>query len=435
MSDEFSKQTRRILAERAGQRCSNPDCGRSTAGPSDYQSGESTRLGKAAHITAARKGGPRYDPRLTSAERCSADNGIWLCAECADRVDKSGNVDQYPVELLRHWKEFHESTTGTDHASRRNRATYPIRQLILHDFAGVRGEVAIRFGALTIVRGASKLNQTITELLRIFAERETFERTRQPRSVPQSIATCASAKKDSWPSGSASVPQPRYFRGTGKIRLRLSDDREFVVCATTEDVGISVGDAPLPVFAPVINVVFIGEHFHRTVFGNPSSDQRPETIEGLALFFRISVPELIACIEGVPTDSSIFGFTYEIEANTELRVRIGESSHFAPLAALSGGEIDRVVLDLAARIATHAAKVRQTVLAIDQGHVSTLDERGWGVLFEWVERSRPPFQVVADLWYSRSQGDLFRAMCYEAVGTDMAVTSFRQVTWSEFKKG
>lgn len=61
--DEFTANTKRILAERAGQRCSNPDCGRNTAGPSDDGSGESTQLGKTAHITAAAEGGPRYDPR------------------------------------------------------------------------------------------------------------------------------------------------------------------------------------------------------------------------------------------------------------------------------------------------------------------------------------------------------------------------------------
>ena len=109
--DEFTLSTKRILAERAGQRCSNPDCGRSTSGPSDDGSVDSTRLGKAAHITAASEGGPRYDPKISLEQRRSPENGIWLCAECADRVDKRENKSQYPVELLKKWKKFHESTT------------------------------------------------------------------------------------------------------------------------------------------------------------------------------------------------------------------------------------------------------------------------------------------------------------------------------------
>src|SRR5262245_7344471 len=110
--DDFSEGTRRTLAERAGINCANPDCGRQTSWPSDDATGRSTRLGKASHITAASPEGPRYDPTLSSEQRSHADNGIWLCSECADRVDKKENEPAYPVELLRHWKTFHESATG-----------------------------------------------------------------------------------------------------------------------------------------------------------------------------------------------------------------------------------------------------------------------------------------------------------------------------------
>src|SRR5262245_61795385 len=123
--DDFRVLVRRQLAERAGQRCSNPDCLRPTSGPSDDRSSRSTTLGKAAHITAAVRGGPRDDPALSAEQRASADNGIWLCAECADRIDKSENAPAYPVELLRYWKECHESATGTDIASAENRRRLP----------------------------------------------------------------------------------------------------------------------------------------------------------------------------------------------------------------------------------------------------------------------------------------------------------------------
>src|SRR5947207_15735510 len=53
-SPDFSKRVVRLLAERAGQRCSNPNCGAPTSGPSDDGSGHSITLGKACHITAAR---------------------------------------------------------------------------------------------------------------------------------------------------------------------------------------------------------------------------------------------------------------------------------------------------------------------------------------------------------------------------------------------
>ena len=148
--DNFSKKTVSILAQRAGQHCSNPECGRSTSGPSDDGSGNSTQLGRAAHITAAASGGPRYDPSLTPKQRSSPDNGIWLCSECADKVDKKENKAAYPVELLNFWKAHHESLTGTDFSTKQNRAYYPIRNLALNGFAGTIGESSFLFSPLTL---------------------------------------------------------------------------------------------------------------------------------------------------------------------------------------------------------------------------------------------------------------------------------------------
>lgn len=60
-------------------------------------------LGKGAHIHAASAGGPRYDPDQTSEDRSSAErNGIWLCAVCADLIDK--DPKRYPASLLHRWK-------------------------------------------------------------------------------------------------------------------------------------------------------------------------------------------------------------------------------------------------------------------------------------------------------------------------------------------
>lgn len=99
--DEFSRQIRIKLAERVNYHCSNPECMKQTAGPNTDPS-RSTVIGKAAHITAAAPGGPRYDPMITPEHRKSAENGIWLCADCADRVDR--DPEAYPTELLLSWK-------------------------------------------------------------------------------------------------------------------------------------------------------------------------------------------------------------------------------------------------------------------------------------------------------------------------------------------
>src|SRR5262245_2547052 len=107
--DDFTRDTVDALAKRVACRCSNPDCGRITAGPhSDPR--KWVNLGVAAHITAAAPGGPRYDVSLTSEQRKAIQNGIWLCQDCAKAVDSDST--SYPVELLLDWKRRVEDETN-----------------------------------------------------------------------------------------------------------------------------------------------------------------------------------------------------------------------------------------------------------------------------------------------------------------------------------
>ncbi|MCP4491521.1 MAG: hypothetical protein GY820_30045 [Gammaproteobacteria bacterium] len=64
-------------------------------------------IGKAAHITAASEGGPRIESSMSSDERKSIDNGIFLCSNCADMIEKNNGID-FSVELLHKWKSTHE---------------------------------------------------------------------------------------------------------------------------------------------------------------------------------------------------------------------------------------------------------------------------------------------------------------------------------------
>lgn len=99
--DDFSKQTRDRLAMRVGVRCSNLFCRKLTTGPRTV-SPYIINIGVGAHITAASHGGPRYDLSLSSQQRESAENGIWLCQNCAKLIDN--DPERYPAEVLREWK-------------------------------------------------------------------------------------------------------------------------------------------------------------------------------------------------------------------------------------------------------------------------------------------------------------------------------------------
>lgn len=98
--DDFSQAVKDILAKRVGFRCSNPECRKLTSGP--QKADRTVNIGVAAHITAAAAQGPRYDSSMTPERRASAENGIWLCANCATLIDR--DEDGYTVELLQEWK-------------------------------------------------------------------------------------------------------------------------------------------------------------------------------------------------------------------------------------------------------------------------------------------------------------------------------------------
>lgn len=107
MRDDFSRTTKRLLAERAAFRCSNPDYNKTTIGPSAADESRSISQGVAAHICAAQTNGPRYDSDQDPDQRKSASNGIWLCAACAALIDKNNGTD-FPASFLHGWKTKHE---------------------------------------------------------------------------------------------------------------------------------------------------------------------------------------------------------------------------------------------------------------------------------------------------------------------------------------
>ncbi|MGX9728731.1 MAG: hypothetical protein ACTFAK_15900 [Candidatus Electronema sp. VV] len=108
--DDFFQKTINALRRRAGNRCSNPDCRVPTDAPSDEGPEAVNNTGKAAHITAAApgRGARRYNSALKPEERRSIHNGIWLCGNCATKIDNDDKI--YTVALLHEWKKKTEES-------------------------------------------------------------------------------------------------------------------------------------------------------------------------------------------------------------------------------------------------------------------------------------------------------------------------------------
>ncbi|WP_145278815.1 hypothetical protein [Pseudomonas sp. URMO17WK12:I11] len=102
--DDFLQPVKNQLREMCGGICSNPDCKAHTFGPTMEERNGYSNIGVAAHIAAAAPGpgARRYDPKMTTAERSSAENGIWLCQSCSKLIDT--DEVRFPSDLLKNWK-------------------------------------------------------------------------------------------------------------------------------------------------------------------------------------------------------------------------------------------------------------------------------------------------------------------------------------------
>lgn len=161
MSDgriNFDTPTKRVIALRSGYRCAHPECnGRTTAGPA-MQPDKYEDTGRASHIFAASKRGPRGQGNLSPEELGSATNGIWLCAEHADQVDTNDGKD-YPPPVLLGWKAAHEFKIAREHGA------------MLHPFGWIEGlhiidgpvfkpDQRIAFANLNVIMGNNGVGKT-----------------------------------------------------------------------------------------------------------------------------------------------------------------------------------------------------------------------------------------------------------------------------------
>lgn len=133
--DEFSARTKQRLADRVGNVCSFPECHRPTSGPSAEGTNATVNVGEACHIAAASPGGRRYDATMTSEERSSIDNGIWMCRTHAKLIDSDEKT--HTVEQLRQWKV--EAEARAERRVRDGAAAAPFRKSLAVDRAAGAG--------------------------------------------------------------------------------------------------------------------------------------------------------------------------------------------------------------------------------------------------------------------------------------------------------
>lgn len=88
----------------SGGLCSRPECRKFTIA-GDTQTDALTKIGQAAHIRGEKKGSARFDENMTDEERDDIKNGLWLCKNCHETIDRDKQGVRYTNDLLFAWRE------------------------------------------------------------------------------------------------------------------------------------------------------------------------------------------------------------------------------------------------------------------------------------------------------------------------------------------
>jgi hypothetical protein len=156
--ENFSASTKRTIALRSGYRCAHPECdGRTTVGPAKH-SDKYENTGRASHIFAASKRGPRGRGNLSPEEIRSVANGIWLCSQHANQIDTNNGRD-YPPPVLLGWKAAHEFRIAREHGA----MVHPfgwIESLHIIDTPVFKPDQRIAFASLNVIVGRNGVGKT-----------------------------------------------------------------------------------------------------------------------------------------------------------------------------------------------------------------------------------------------------------------------------------
>jgi hypothetical protein len=106
-------------------------------------------VGVAAHISAAAPGGRRYDPTMTSEERASIENAIWLCANHSTLIDRDETT--YTRAAITAWRTEHEARIKQELERGKGTATAPQP----HQDLIALGPHVIALGELTGTQGST----------------------------------------------------------------------------------------------------------------------------------------------------------------------------------------------------------------------------------------------------------------------------------------
>lgn len=366
--ENFTLDIKRRLAQRAGYLCSI--CKAITVGPSDEKSTSVNLTGVAAHITAASNGpgARRYDSTMKPQERSGIDNGIWLCNTHADLID--GDETTFTISYLKELKKNHEDRVKLIHSGI-NPNNGIITKIELSNFGPVKKILTLELADNNIILGGNGVGKTlILELIATLTKKKYLKRWVNSRR--QKIN---------------SFYNVFYFK---------NQFEKFSISINTEnELSYDYNDAQIPFIAPSMSIFYLNESYWR--FINNLDEEKKEnstTIDLMSKYFGLKKREFIGVVGTIMRNKKFFCNDISIDINNGLLLASMSSGRNHSFQALSSGEQDRVLLEIALKIAVYYSKFNSTILLIENTAFSTLDSSGVNKLFEVIKNEKFNFQFV-----------------------------------------
>lgn len=407
--DNFSPDTLRTLAGRAGYMCSMPGCKRLTVGPSDDRKSGLTNVGVGAHITAASAKGPRYDKDLTPNQRTHHTNGIWTCQTHGKDIDD--NTSRYTVDDLKRIKAQHEEwvyrrlSNGPSHI--RDGMTY----LRISNIGPFREEAELKFGRLTVLLGNNGKGKTaLCEAIAAFSGDPFLT------AFLESFGLGSRAGHAFVEAGTAEADVLTKVR-LAESSLRLDaptmpddDDSEPVAAssAATDEARqllITVNDAVAPTWPlDKFPIILLREE----VFGEIDKNFQI-ALQAVANQFRIPEDLIWNTLKDEFFASTFYPCRFRRTGAREVEIALPGKSFYLPPENLSRSEQVRIILALVFRICAVDKRRLPWLVLVDSSFASRLDNEGLSALLKAFGKANAGLQLLVSV-VLESDADLVRQL-------------------------
>lgn len=367
--DDFSENTKRRLALRAGYLCSI--CSKITIGPSEESVLAVNLTGVAAHISSASSGSGarRYDASLSSDERSSIENGIWLCNNHADLID--GDEEDFTTPYLKLIKKNHEKKIKLKHSGI-DTGKGVITKIDFSNFGPVTMPLSLEFADNNIILGDNGVGKTLTlELISSLNRRKKLNR---------------------WINSSRPKINSYY-----NIHYYKNQPEKFSISIdSNNNIDYAYNDSTIPFLISKLSIFYIDVSYSRFVNSLiEKKNKKLSVLDKMSKYFKLKKREFISLIGTIMRNKKFFCNDISIDdKNEELLVKMDPTSHLFPFSALSGGEQDRVLLEVSLKIADYYSKYNSTLLLIDNTSFTSIDSTGINRLFEIIENEKFSFQFI-----------------------------------------